>query len=293
MCKLESLETDTADGGVQTIRFKDGVHHLLNSPFVRHLGTNVYNLIREAASMGWRPAFARAFDSFDLAGEGHACEALGLEPTCLEDWSEVKRAHRALVLEYHPDKHGGADEAELEAINGRFRAVQEAYEHLSFCMAVYRWQVERGAYFIHEHPWSASSWKLRTVQAVRRLPGVLVARVQPGPRSVPSFPSARAIAVAGTRGHRPRNYTEARRKISLPDFHQMAMAHPWVHVPGERTGLWPPGQYNGWHFHGASASDTGWTKKMQLRLRAGPGGSAAGEMNRAFANRVWDAVCPR
>ena len=43
----------------------------------------------------------------------------------------MKRAHRALVLEYHPDKHGGASPEELERINAKFRSIQEAYEHLS------------------------------------------------------------------------------------------------------------------------------------------------------------------
>ena len=56
---------------------------------------------------------------------------LGLDASCLEDWGEVKRAYRAAALESHPDKNMGGSEAEAERIAARFRAVQEAYEHLS------------------------------------------------------------------------------------------------------------------------------------------------------------------
>ena len=48
----------------------------------------------------------------------------------------------------------------------------EALEHLKFCCRVYRWQVDRGCYFLHEHPWSASSWKLPLMKAMREVPGV-------------------------------------------------------------------------------------------------------------------------
>ena len=33
-------------------------------------------------------------------------------------------------------------------------------EHLKLCCRVYPWQVDRECYFLHEHSWSASSWKL-------------------------------------------------------------------------------------------------------------------------------------
>ena len=44
--------------------------------------------------------------------------------------------------------------------------------HLQFCCRVYRWQVDRGCYFLHAHPWSASSWKLRFMKAMREVKGV-------------------------------------------------------------------------------------------------------------------------
>ena len=49
---------------------------------------------------------------------------------------------------------------------------EEAYEHLKFICAVYKWQVSRKWYFLHEHPASAVSWRLPLIKAVRVLEGV-------------------------------------------------------------------------------------------------------------------------
>ncbi len=48
--------------------------------------------------------------------------ALGLKPGCSEE--EVRRAYKALVLKFHPDRGQGSDAA-------RFRKVQEAYDILT------------------------------------------------------------------------------------------------------------------------------------------------------------------
>ena len=47
---------------------------------------------------------------------------------------------------------------------------------MNFCCAVYRWQTEHGAHFLHEHPWRASAWELDRMKAVRELPGGVVVR---------------------------------------------------------------------------------------------------------------------
>jgi DnaJ family protein C protein 22 len=120
-----------SNGGVQRVRFKDGVHHLLNSPFFRSFASNTWTLLSDAYTLGWRAALHNSMSSFDLAGETAACEVLGLEVQCLEDFSSVKRAHRALVLEHHPDKLAGASDEERDRSAAKFREVQEAYEHLS------------------------------------------------------------------------------------------------------------------------------------------------------------------
>ena len=64
----------------------------------------------------------------DFTGETAACAALGVEKGA--DLPAVKKAYRRLALESHPDKVGGAGEAERQAAEARFREVQEAYETL-------------------------------------------------------------------------------------------------------------------------------------------------------------------
>ena len=51
------------------------------------------------------------------------------------------------------------------------RRAAEGRALLGFSLQVYRWQVERGAYFLHEHPASASSWNLAEVQKLSSHPG--------------------------------------------------------------------------------------------------------------------------
>ena len=52
--------------------------------------------------------------------------------------------------------------------------LKNGLNHLRFCMDVYAWQASRGKKFLHEHPWSANSWKLDFVQEVAAMPGVEV-----------------------------------------------------------------------------------------------------------------------
>lgn len=55
---------------------------------------------------------------------------------------------------------------------GQQEQLQRGYAHLQFCMEVYLWQISRQAYFLHEHPFAAKSWKLRMVERVLAQPGV-------------------------------------------------------------------------------------------------------------------------
>ena len=40
--------------------------------------------------------------------------------------------------------------------------------HLTFCLSVYRWQSEKRKGFLHEHPWYASSWSSKPMEALHR-----------------------------------------------------------------------------------------------------------------------------
>ena len=44
--------------------------------------------------------------------------------------------------------------------------IEEAAQHIQFCCALYCYQLRRGKHFLHEHPWSAKSWKLKCVESL-------------------------------------------------------------------------------------------------------------------------------
>ena len=48
--------------------------------------------------------------------------------------------------------------------------------HLAFCMEMYREQIKSGRYFLHEHPWSASSWKEFSVENISEQENVYCVR---------------------------------------------------------------------------------------------------------------------
>ena len=54
--------------------------------------------------------------------------------------------------------------------------LEEAKEMMAFLCLIYKMQLKRGAYFIHEHPTSASSWKLDCIMELLMLPGVGLVR---------------------------------------------------------------------------------------------------------------------
>ena len=69
-----------------------------------------------------------------------------------ECWKTLHAERPELVIGSLPSRrHSPWIKDEREA---RIKAIK----HLNFCCAVYRWQTERGVYFLHEHPWRASSW---------------------------------------------------------------------------------------------------------------------------------------
>ncbi len=55
-------------------------------------------------------------------------DVLGVEPTASD--AEIKKAYRKLAKEYHPDRHGDADEQSREACAAHYQRVQEAWDTL-------------------------------------------------------------------------------------------------------------------------------------------------------------------
>ena len=57
-----------------------------------------------------------------------AYTALEIEPSATDD--EVKKAYRRMAMKYHPDKVANAGENIRQQATEKFRAINEAYEHI-------------------------------------------------------------------------------------------------------------------------------------------------------------------
>ena len=54
--------------------------------------------------------------------------------------------------------------------------LDEAEQHVRFCCTLYRHQLKNGRHFLHEHPWSASSWRLDCVEELSHDSRVTIVR---------------------------------------------------------------------------------------------------------------------
>ena len=52
------------------------------------------------------------------------------------------------------------------------RKLREAKSHMKFCIELYEMQVQAHWYFLHEHPASASSWKMKEMVSLMMAVGV-------------------------------------------------------------------------------------------------------------------------
>ena len=54
--------------------------------------------------------------------------------------------------------------------------LRRAEKHIQFVVRLYRIQIEEGRYFIHEHPASATSWRLPCIRKLWKESGVFAVR---------------------------------------------------------------------------------------------------------------------
>merc|ERR1712026_586625 len=52
------------------------------------------------------------------------------------------------------------------------KVIEHRKRHLAFCIELYHMQLDRGLYFLHEHPATARSWQLGIVQELMHRRGV-------------------------------------------------------------------------------------------------------------------------
>ena len=52
------------------------------------------------------------------------------------------------------------------------KIVEYGTRHLEFCAELYRIQHDNGLYFLHEHPYGASSWNNRKIMELLSIPGI-------------------------------------------------------------------------------------------------------------------------
>ena len=56
------------------------------------------------------------------------------------------------------------------------KETEKAIKHVEFCCALYKFQIQQGRHVLHEHPWTARSWKPPCVADLMRHPAVNVAQ---------------------------------------------------------------------------------------------------------------------
>lgn len=118
----------------QTTQFFDAVLVMLKDVAKAdgHIGPQEEKIIRETIQVfGHRTSFS--YETL-LAGVTGSTDAyynvLGLQPGCGSQ--ALKKKHRELAKEYHPDKHSGRgmSESALKQIEDKFKSINEAYDVL-------------------------------------------------------------------------------------------------------------------------------------------------------------------
>ena len=129
--------------------------------------------LKEAKGRGW----IKAGSSFDLivdASTGESWDFLKAEDR-RRCWRRLRQEDPWVVIGSPPctafSRLQGLSKNRADPEKRR-RKMTEAKVLLNFALAVYAWQMQRGRYFAHEHPATATSWSLPEVEAISSARGV-------------------------------------------------------------------------------------------------------------------------
>ena len=99
-------------------------------------------------------------------------------------WKQIKKESPYLLIGSPPCTYFSMLQELNIAVNGnkpgwmeRFHIEKEkAKKHVEFCCSLYKYQLDQGRHFLHEHPWSARSWGLPCIEKILSHPSVELAQ---------------------------------------------------------------------------------------------------------------------
>ena len=99
-------------------------------------------------------------------------------------WSKIRDEAPYLLIGSPPCTYFSVLQELNKAVHGdkpgwqaRFDAEKDkAIKHVEFCCALYKHQIKQGRHFLHEHPWTARSWRLPCVDELLKHPSVAIAQ---------------------------------------------------------------------------------------------------------------------
>ena len=95
-------------------------------------------------------------------------------------WKRVKEDAPYLLIGSPPCTYFSVLQELNKAVHGKKPGWQQKFDiegekaikHVEFCCALYKFQIQSGRHLLHEHPWTARSWKLKCVDDLLKHPAV-------------------------------------------------------------------------------------------------------------------------
>jgi len=110
------------------IKLREAVGNFVNSPAVQEFWRNLKTLWAHMQANGFWSTWSQLVESLDPFGEKNALKVLGLQKGATQE--EIRSKYKELTKIHHPDKVKG-EQADKDAAEEKFVAIQQAYEKLS------------------------------------------------------------------------------------------------------------------------------------------------------------------